>query len=62
MIEVESAWGGFLEQFAGAVAKELVDADLDFEGAVAIFLVDVEIFRTDERDGFVGPFGAEDVA
>lgn len=40
MVEVEDAGGGFLEEFSGAVAKELVDADLDFEGGVAVGGVD----------------------
>jgi len=29
-----------LEEFAGAVAEEFVDADLDFECGVSVFLVD----------------------
>lgn len=62
MVEVVGSRGGFLEEFASAVAEEFVDADLDFEGLVAVGAVSVEIVRVDEGDGFVGGFGAEDVA
>lgn len=61
-VEVEDARRGFLEQFAGAVAKEFVDADLDFEGGVAVGGVAVQVGRMDKGDGFVGGFGGEDVA
>jgi len=40
-VEVEFAGGGFLEHFAAAVAEEFVEADLDFEGFVFVFVVDV---------------------
>ena len=50
------------EELAGAMAEELVDANLDLEGGVAVALVKGEIVGADEGDGFVGAFGAEDVA
>lgn len=38
-----------------------MDTYLDFEGCVAIFLVDFKIFGPDERDGFIGSFSTKDV-
>jgi len=43
------------------VAQELVEADLDFEGFVFVFVVDVLVGGSDEWDGFFGGGGAEDV-
>jgi hypothetical protein len=51
-----------LEEFAGAVAEEFVDADLNFEGWVAAGAVDFVVRVADEGDGFFGGFGAQDVA
>jgi hypothetical protein len=39
------------------VAEEFVDADLDLECCVAVLLVDLEVLRANEGDGFVGSFG-----
>jgi hypothetical protein len=44
------------------VAQELVEADLDFEGFVFVFVIDVLVGGGDEGDGFLGGGGAEDVA
>jgi hypothetical protein len=44
------------------VAQELVEADLDFESFVFVFVVDVLIRGGDEGDRFLGCRGAEDVA
>lgn len=62
VVEVEFAWGGFLEELAAAVAQELVQADLDFEGVVRGGLVEGLLLVLDEWDLLVGGFGAEDVA
>ncbi len=43
MREVVYAWGGFLEKFSCAVAEELVDADLDFEGCVPVCGIHVQV-------------------
>jgi hypothetical protein len=51
-----------LEEFAAAVAEEFVEADLDFEGFVFVFVVDVLVGGFDEGDGLFGGGGAEDVA
>jgi len=32
VIEVVHPWGGFLQELSGAVAQQLMNADLDFEG------------------------------
>jgi hypothetical protein len=61
-VEVEVARGGFLQHFAAAVAEEFVQADLDFEGFVFVFVVDVLVRGLDEGDGLFGSGGAEDVA
>jgi len=44
------------------VAEEFVQADLDFEGLVFVFVVDVLVGGCDEGDGFFRCGGAEDVA
>jgi hypothetical protein len=44
------------------VAEEFVQADLDFEGFVFVFVVDVLVGGFDEGDGLFGGRGAEDVA
>jgi hypothetical protein len=44
------------------VAEEFVQADLDFEGFVFVFVVDVLVRGLDEGDGLFGSGGAEDVA
>ena len=62
VVEVEFAWGGFLEELAAAVAQELVQANLDFEGMVRGRLVEGLLLVLDEWDLLVGGFGAEDVA
>lgn len=62
MVEVVGSRGGFLEEFPRAVTEEFVDADLDLEGEIAVIAVSVKVVRVDEGDGFVGGFGAEDVA
>ena len=62
MVEVEDPRRGFLEEFPGAVAEELVDADLDLEGGVAVGGVARQVGGVDEGDGFGGGFGGEDVA
>jgi hypothetical protein len=62
VVEVVVARGGFLEEFAAAVAEEFVEADLDFEGFVFVFVVDVLVGGFDEGDGLFGGGGAEDVA
>ena len=62
MVKVEFARGGFLQQLAAAVAEELVETDLDFEGLVRVGLVEGLLFVFDERDFLVGSFCAEDVA
>ena len=51
-----------MEQLAAAVAEELVQADLDFEGFVFVLVVDVLVRGLDEGDGLFGGRGAEDVA
>jgi len=51
-----------LEHFAAAVTEELVEADLDFEGFVFEFVVDVLVGGFDEGNRFFGGRGAEDVA
>jgi hypothetical protein len=62
VVEVEFPWGGFLEELAAAVAEELVQADLDFEGVVCGCLVEGLLLVLDEWDLLVGGFCAEDVA
>jgi hypothetical protein len=44
------------------VAEELVQTDLDFEGWVAVFLVDGEVAVFDEWYLLIWRFGREDVA
>ena len=44
------------------MAQEFVQADLDFEGFVFVFVVDVLVRGGDEGDGFFRGGGAEDVA
>ena len=44
------------------MAQEFVQADLDFEGFVFVFVVDVLVGGFDEGDGLFGGGGAEDVA
>jgi hypothetical protein len=61
-VEVEVAGRGFLQHLAAAVAEEFVQADLDFEGFVFVFVVDVLIGGFDEGDGLFGSGCAEDVA
>ena len=39
-----------------------MDADLNFESCVTVFIVDSEVGWMNERDGLVRFFGAEDVA
>ena len=51
-----------MEQLAAAVAEEFVEADLDFEGLVFVFVVDVLVGGFDEGGGLFGGRGAEDVA
>ena len=51
-----------MEQLAAAVAEELVQADLDFEGFVFVLVVDVLVGGFDEGDGLFGGGGAENVA
>lgn len=51
-----------MEQLAAAVAEELVQADLDFEGFVFVLVVDVLVRGLDEGDGLFRGRGAEDVA
>ena len=51
-----------MEQLAAAVAEEFVEADLDFESLVFVFVVDVLVGGFDERSGLFGGRGAEDVA
>lgn len=43
VVEVVFPWCGFLEEFAAAVAQEFVEADLDFEGWIAVVAVDLEV-------------------
>ena len=62
MIEIELAWGGFLQEFAAAVAEEFVEPDLDFEGVVGVRFVQLLLGVFDEGDFLVGGFGAEHVA
>jgi hypothetical protein len=64
VLDVEIIDSGFslLEQFAGAVAEELVYCYLDFEGCVAVFLEDLEILVSDEGDLLVRGFGGDDIA
>ena len=38
-VEVEDSRGSLLEKFSSSVAEEFVDADLDFEGYVAVLSV-----------------------
>lgn len=62
VVEVELAWGGFLEEFAASVTEEFVEADLDFEGLVGVGFVQGLLGVFDEGDFLVGRFGTEDVA
>jgi len=62
VVEVVDPWFGFLEEFSCSVAEELVDADLYFERRIAEGAIEGVVLGADERDGFVGGFGAEDVA
>ena len=62
MVEIEDAGRCLLEELAGAVAEEFVDADLDFEGRVAVFLVEFQIFGMNEGDGLVGCFCTQHIA
>ena len=51
-----------MEQLAAAVAEELVQADLDFEGFVFVLVVDVLVGGLDEGNGLFRGRGAEDIA
>lgn len=51
-----------MEQLAAAVAEELVEADLDFEGFVFVLVVDILVGGLYEGDGLFRGRGAEDVA
>jgi len=51
-----------LQHFAAAVAEQFVQADLDLEGFVFVFVVDVLVRSGDEGDGFFGRGGTENVA
>ena len=62
VVEVVFPRGCLLQEFAGAVAEQLVQADLNFEGGVAILAVEGLVGVGDEGDGFVGGGGGEDVA
>jgi hypothetical protein len=44
------------------VAEEFVQADLDFEGFIFVFVVDVLVGGFDEGNCLFGSGGAEDVA
>lgn len=62
VVEVEDARGGLLEELAAAVAKEFVEADLHFEGDVAVGAVDGLVSAENKGDRFVWGFGVEHVA
>ena len=62
MVEVEFARGGLLEELTAAVAEELVQTDLDFEGVVRGCLVEGLLLVLDEWYLLVGGLCAEDVA
>ena len=62
MVEVVFARASFLQEFARAVAEELVEADLDLECSVTVLAVKGLVGGGDEGDGFVGRGGGEDVA
>ena len=62
VVEIVGSIGVFPEEFPGAMAKEFVDADLDFKSCVAIFGVESEVGWVDEGNGLVRFFGTEDVA
>jgi hypothetical protein len=44
------------------MAEEFVQADLDFEGFVFVFFVNVLVGGLDEGDGLLGSGRAEDIA
>jgi hypothetical protein len=44
------------------MAEEFVDSDLNFECGVSVLSVEFVVLWTNEWDGFVGSFGAEDIA
>jgi hypothetical protein len=50
-----------LEHFAATVAEEFVKADLNFEGGVFVFVVDILVGVFDEGNGLFGGGSAEDV-
>ena len=51
-----------MKQFTAAMAKEFVQANLDFKRRISVLLVCCKVFLFYERDGLIGSFGRENVA
>lgn len=61
-IEIELARLRFLKQFTSAVAKELVDTDLNLKSCITVLLVDWEVGFGDKGNLLIWCLGAENVA
>ncbi len=62
MVKVVDSSGCLLEELATSMTCKLVQADLDLERGVPVFLVKSQICFRDEGNLLVGHLGAQDVA